>query len=529
MKIKISFVFIVLINCIYSQNFNYEILLKPININGIVGIHSYAWAKFDNKIVIFGGRKDGVHPRQPFNSFPNSQNNDSIFVIDLENRQFWKKELSSLSENLAEQLQSSNMNYFQEGENLLIIGGYAYSNSRADHVTFPYLTRVNIPNLISHIINNEAITNDFKQIENQDLAITGGNLNKINDTYYLVGGQRFTGRYNPRDNPTFVQTYSDGIQKFKIIDFENLTLQFDQKVVDPIHLHRRDYNLLPQISSTNEKYLLISSGVFQLSEDLPFLYPVSIHADKHQAHTNFNQYLSNYHSAKALFYDELTHSNYTVFFGGISQYFYRNDTLINDKNVPFVKTISLLKNKDNNFEEFKFLSEMPSLKGAGAEFFPQKNIKLIENELISLNQLQGDSIKIGHLFGGIESSSISAFTDNETDLTHADASLYEVYLVQNENALKAVLKKENFQFKIYPNPAKGIISVEFELKKESEIYFYITDSLGKIIDEGLLAKSKMGKNVNRLNIDKTLYNKELTITISEDYQNFHSEKFTIQQ
>jgi hypothetical protein len=527
MKLKFLIAFSLTISLIKSQDFNYEIMLKPVQIEGLAGLHSYAWAKYENKIVIIGGRKDGVHPRQPFNAFPNAQNNDSIFVIDIENQQFWKKELNTLPTNLAEQLQSTNMNFYQDSNKLLITGGYAYSNSRGDHVTFPYLTLIDVPNLITHIIKNEEIIKDFQQIENQDLAVTGGNLNKLGDTYFLIGGQRFTGRYNPRNNPTFVQTYTNGIQRFRITNFQKLDLEFDKKITDPMHLHRRDFNLMAQISENNEKYLLISSGVFQLSEDLPFLYPVAIHANEHHAHTEFNQYLSNYQSAKALFYDEQKHTNYSVFFGGISQHFFRNDSLINDPNVPFVKTISLLKNKDNNFEEFKFNAEMPKLKGAGAEFFPSKNMELIDNELIKLNNLKGDSILVGQIFGGIESSSISAFTDNETALTNADANLYEVILVRNSNPLKAIHEKEMFQFNIYPNPKAGLINIEFKLDEEAEIYFYITDLEGTIIDEGLLAKSKKGKNVNKLNIEKTQFNKELIITISENYKNFDSKRFTL--
>ena len=54
-----------------SQNtFPYDVVLTPITITNLPGLHSYAFAQHNGKWLIIGGRKDGIHARQPFNAFP---------------------------------------------------------------------------------------------------------------------------------------------------------------------------------------------------------------------------------------------------------------------------------------------------------------------------------------------------------------------------------------------------------------------------------------------------------------------------
>jgi hypothetical protein len=64
-------------------NFPYEIRLKADFIQGFDGLHSFAWGQRGSKLVLIGGRPDGMHARQPFNAFPASQNNQQIQLIDL--------------------------------------------------------------------------------------------------------------------------------------------------------------------------------------------------------------------------------------------------------------------------------------------------------------------------------------------------------------------------------------------------------------------------------------------------------------
>ena len=114
------------------------------------------------------------------------------------------------------------------------------------------------------------------------------------------------------------------------------------------------------------------SGVFQHDVDLPFLNSVDVFPSGYIVNNNFNQYLSQYHSAHLPIYDEANNTMHTVFFGGLSQFTLNaNGNLVEDANVPFVKTISrVTRLSDGAMEEVKLDIEMPTLVGSGAEFIP---------------------------------------------------------------------------------------------------------------------------------------------------------------
>jgi len=494
-----------------QSTFEYDVVLTPVSVSGLLGLHSYAFAQHNGKWLIIGGRKDGVHARQPFNAFPGAQNNTNIYVVDIASQQSWSASVNSLPTGIKEQLQSTNMNFYQDGDALFIVGGYAYSTTAADHKTFNNLTSVDVPNLINAIVAGTPITSYFKQITNDVFAITGGQLGKIGNTFYLVGGHRFDGRYNPMNNPTFTQTYSNAIRKFTIDNSgSNLSYANYEEVVDAVHLHRRDYNLLPQIFPNGELGYTISSGVFQIAVDLPFLYPVDIKAGGYYPQTQFNQYLSNYHSGKACLYDATNNRMHNLFFGGMSQYYYSNGTLLQDDTVPFVKTISrTTRFADGSLLEYQLPVEMPNLKGAGAEFIPNENLPHYSNEVIQLSNITDNEFVIGYLFGGIQSSSATAFTDNQTNLTSADPTVYEVKLVKNTTLSTPQINGENpFSFTVSPNPTENdTVRVEFELPYKAKLNYIISGLDGKIIEEGEIEDVRVGKNA--MNFDVLFVNTKM--------------------
>ena len=68
---------------ISQTTFDYDVVLTPVSVSGLPGLHSYAFAQHNGKWLIIGGRKDGVHARQPFNAFPGAQNNTDMYVVDI--------------------------------------------------------------------------------------------------------------------------------------------------------------------------------------------------------------------------------------------------------------------------------------------------------------------------------------------------------------------------------------------------------------------------------------------------------------
>lgn len=510
-----------------QNSFPYEVQLTPINVANLPGLHSYAFGQHNGKWLIVGGRKDGVHARQPFNAFPGAQNNTDLYVVDIASAQSWSASVNSLPTALKEQLQSTNMNFHQDGNSLYIIGGYAFSATANDHITFDKLTSIDVPNLIDAIVNGTSITAYFKQIAHPIFQNTGGQLGKIGNEFYLVGGQIFTGRYNPMNNPTFVQTYLSKIQKFTI-DNSGSQLSFSNysEVTDAVHLHRRDYNLVPQVFPDGEAGYTISSGVFQINVDLPYLYPVDVKSGGYFPQTQFNQYLSNYHSGKVGLYDQAQHNMHSLFFGGISQYYYDGATLVQDNNVPFVKTISrVTRAADGSLTEHHFPVEMPNLKGAGAEFIPNTSLAHFDNEVIKLNEIPATEFVIGHLFGGIQSPTLNAFSNNQTNATAADPTVYEVKLVYDPNLTVAVIDGKNpFSFSVTPNPTSNdTLRIQFNLPYTAVLDYFITSVDGKILDDGEISGVKAGDNAMNFTLPPTEA-KMVIITLVLDNKYYASQK-----
>ncbi len=527
-------IFIVLFLVIFAlegfvqSNFNYEVSLIPVSVSNLSGLQSYAFAQHQEKWLILGGRKDGLHARQPFNAFPESHNNTEIFVVDVVNNQLWSTSVNELPVSIKEQLQSTNMNFYQDADSLYIIGGYGFSATSDNHITHPFLTSINVPELITAIQNNQAITPCFKQIQHDIFAVTGGHLKKLNGLFYLIGGHRFDGRYNPMGNPTYIQEYTNQIRIFSINNSaQQLSYGNYSSITDPVHLRRRDYNLLPQIFPDHEQGFTISSGVFQLNADLPFLYPVDIKQNGYTPITSFNQYLSNYHCALACLYDSAGNNMHTLFFGGMSQYYYQDGNLIQDDLVPFVKTVSrLTRDSGGNLTEYQLPLEMPALVGSGAEFIPNLHLPHFSNKVIKLNEVEQSHFMIGHIFGGIRSPLLNPFSNNQTNQTSADNTIYEVWLTENPLSTNEhkIDGKNPYKITIHPNPFKNDFRINFHSDKEVHVNYLITNNSGHILlqSEDILCAS--GNNTIDVNWNNKKNVGQLFLTVIIDNKFYMSKK-----
>ncbi|HEX6333980.1 MAG TPA: hypothetical protein VFZ78_07120, partial [Flavisolibacter sp.] len=133
-------IFLLLLSSVSAQDsFHYMVQLEPVVVNGFPGLHSFAWAQHEGKWLLIGGRLDGVHARQPFNAFPAAMENSNVFVLDIYTKQLWSAPLTTLPAALREQLQSTNINFYQDNDTLYLAGGYGYSPSAGDHITYPFL------------------------------------------------------------------------------------------------------------------------------------------------------------------------------------------------------------------------------------------------------------------------------------------------------------------------------------------------------------------------------------------------------
>ncbi len=505
MKKLIWIIFLFLSLGISAQVAPFQIYIEPLNIPEVVGLQVFSLGQHDGKWLILGGRLDGLHQRQPFSAFDEAGMNNQIIVIDPLNKQKWTAPLTSLPVDLQEHLSSTNMQFQQNGDMLYFIGGYGYSKTALNHITYNKLTAIDVPATIDAVINNKPFSQFFRQITDSQFAVTGGYLEMVYDTYYLVGGNKFDGRYNPSNMATFTQEYTNQIRKFKIEDDgTTLSVIFLSSITDAENLHRRDYNVVPQIMPNGEQGLTAFSGVFQIKFDLPFLNCVNIDSSGYTANNSFAQYYNHYHCSVLPVYSESANEMHSVFFGGIAQYYDDGGVLTQDNSVPFVKTIArVTRTADGKMAEYKLPVEMPVLLGAGSEFVLNEELEYYENEVLKLDKLDEDTTFVGYIYGGINSSAPNIFFINNGTQSTASSQILKVSVIKNSTVGIDELNTQStddFRMQVYPNPNKGEFIIQFYLAKQNEVQISIYNLNGQMFKKEVLTDLPSGMNEHRIKL-----------------------------
>jgi hypothetical protein len=526
-KIKNLFllsIILLITNAINAQNFSLS--LKAINIANLSGRQSFAVGQANGKWLIIGGRTDGLHRRQPFATFDINGQPTELLVIDPISKEKWSASINTLPANIQESLKATNINFIQNNNQLYLIGGYGYSYSVADHITYNTLTAVNVSQTIQAIISGNDIASYFRQINNSLFLNTGGQLEKINASYYLIGGQNFQGRYNPMGpthGPGFTQAYSNQIRKFNIEDngtilgINNISI-----ITDSLNLHRRDYNALPQILPNHEQGITVFSGVFQQNADLPYLNSVTIDSININVNNNFNQYYNHYHCANIPMFSANENKMHNIFFGGIAQYYDSLGILVQDNNAPFVKTIARVSRDSlGNMAEYKLPIEMPAFLGAGSEFIYNEQIPTYANGVIKFDNLPNDSIVLGYIYGGINSNAKNIFWVNDGSQSAASANVFEVSLIKsNTTGFDQLNKQSNGTLKlsVFPNPNDGTFKASYFLTQNTNVHIILSDSKGNKIKELALNNQSKGEHLYQQRIKNLANGGVYYITLVTEYE-----------
>lgn len=497
---QLLIIFISVLYASYSDAQKYDVKISPIEIENLGGLQSYAVGTYEGEWLLVGGRLDGLHIRQPFASFSADGKNEDLIVVNPVTKTVWRSPLSNLPTGIREQLSSTNMQFYQDENRLLCTGGYGYSPTANDHITYPFLTIIDLPVAIQSIKNGTNPILAFTQIENETFRVTGGGLNKLDDKYYLVGGHKFMGRYNPMGpshGPGFEQEYTDEIRKFSIEYNDPISVDIQDPIHDEMNLHRRDYNLVPYLSD-GKRELMLYSGVFQSVADIPWLSPVSIKSDGHVPLDDFIQYYNHYHCAYLPIYDAELNEMNTVFFGGIAQFYEDDGWLVQDNDVPFVNTIAEVSQDESGAMVETILQDtMPGYLGAGSVFIHDKDVSLADADILDASSIGQEFLTIGHIYGGIRSSLPNIFWINTGSESSASSTVYEVS-IRRRNTTSSVTpfsKDENLQF--YPNPAQRLVRMSITLDAATEINVTILDSMGKKIATKVIQSENTtsGKNI----------------------------------
>jgi hypothetical protein len=293
-------------------------------------------------------------------------------------------------------------------------------------------------------------------------------------------------------------------------------------ITDAANLHRRDYNAIQQILPDGSEGVTAFSGVFQPTVDLPFLNCVNIDSNSYAVNNSFQQYYNHYHCATLPLYSVSKNEMHNVFFGGIAQYYDSLGVLVQDNNVPFVKTIArVTRNAAGTMAEYKLPVEMPSLLGAGAEFIPIASIPQFNNEVFKLDDLTADSTLVGYIYGGISSTAANIFFTNTGTQSTASSQIFKVYVIKNSTVGVDDLNEQSIgtlKIQVFPNPNEGDFAVKFYLKESAETKISLFSIDGRKIEEFILKNLSVGENIYQPKIEKSKLTGTYILTIETPYE-----------
>jgi hypothetical protein len=425
-----------------TKNLPYSLEIQAVSMPTVPSIQSAVSAQSDGLWLVFGGRTNGLHNFDPtgVESFPPQYQNNNIYVIDPATGQTWTEAWTStgLPQSVWAPLASSNQESYQLGDRLYAIGGYSSittgpdSDPTINFYTYSTLSSISVSGLINAVMTQGSAVSSIEQISDPRFTVTGGDLGMIGNRSYLVFGQDFQGGYNG-DSSNGSQVYTDEIQSFQIIDNGQggLSIANYQVQRDPVNFRRRDGNLVPVVFPNGKPGLEYLGGVFTVPAGGGYVNPVIIANNGTATVNSYQQYFSQYTSAKVGLFDSRTKSLDTILFGGISLYDYNFATgsLTSDTMLPFVDDVTTLQQRANGTsQEFIMPSQFPGLYGAGASYLAAPGLPTTSNGVIELRDLKGPTT-LGYIYGGIVSTTPNT-TDQETQTTASD-QVFKLVLVPN--------------------------------------------------------------------------------------------------
>lgn len=396
------------------------------------GLQSYAHASYKDKILLIGGRTNGMHTFNNNNdNFPPQAQNTDVYVVDLKNKTVIFKSLadptSGLTQAQIDLLSVTASQFYQSKDTLYIAGGYGVDTATGLFSTKNALTAIDVPGLINWVtynINGQTASQYIRQTFHPLLQVTGGYMAKGKDNISLLMlGQNFIGYYLPSSDGI----YTDQIRRFKIVDDGKKFKIIPKKSEKPNpNYRRRDLNVAPVIFKKKherdfETGFVALSGVFTETEGA-WTVPILINssgkakmADPADINT-FKQGVNNYDCATIGLFNAKKGSMYLLLMGGITYEFFSQGVLSVDSELPFTNQLAAITiDRHRRFKQYLLPTQYPVilstasnpgnplLFGAEAEFFPVRNLPTYHNGVIKFDKLKNKSV-IGYIVGGIQST-----------------------------------------------------------------------------------------------------------------------------
>ncbi|MFN7115204.1 MAG: hypothetical protein ACK4TA_00300 [Saprospiraceae bacterium] len=202
-KIIYLILFLVNMNIIFGQELPKEAYLLYPTLQDMSG---YAVGKWQNKLLIFGGRIKSDVPDIYKKDFPNLE----IILIDLVQKRASAYNSGNLEGVLGEQMASTGLAYYQKSNLLYIAGGYGYSDEVRSFITFPYFTVIDLELTIPALVAGKSPVAHIYQICDERIAIFNGTLDFNGDEFFLING-KYAYKLQPfEDQPTYYEEDREG-------------------------------------------------------------------------------------------------------------------------------------------------------------------------------------------------------------------------------------------------------------------------------------------------------------------------------
>jgi hypothetical protein len=182
---------------------------------GLEDMYGYAVAEYDQKAIIFGGRITNENPEWQSEDYPNME----IILIDYTKQQASAYSAYLYEGSLGEQMSAYGLAYYQQDSILFFMGGYAFNDSNKIFATYPYLSRMNVPQTIEALENGRSPASYIAQVCDQRIALFDAIIDFNGDEFFLLDGKNAEKRNALQENPMYIEeNYMDEIRTFRIVD-----------------------------------------------------------------------------------------------------------------------------------------------------------------------------------------------------------------------------------------------------------------------------------------------------------------------
>jgi|GEM_PF-4130089 len=345
---------------------------------------------------------------------------------------------------IKEQLNSASTQSLQDGDTLYIIGGF-YTLLNVGWLTLDTITAINIPGMMNAVLQNDTNLAPYANVQTgiPEFRVTGGQLGKIGNDFYLAYGQNCDGA-----SYCTTQTYTNAIYRF-VTDptlLSTLIIGTANSPGDDSGWRRRDYSLAPFMSGGLET-LFAMAGPFTPAEDAQVWTNGIMFDGNLVANSNFINQQANQYADAHLSMHSNSGVDYVANFSGLSNLFWATDGLKYDNTTPYGNLLSLIRSDSSGsvreYAHFKpVCSDQPLASclymGIGAAFIPAGNF-YDSRGILQLDQLPNAKTLVGYVYAGLVSTEQDIFAlppppnpPNPPSPSAASNQVYAIYVTPSQ-------------------------------------------------------------------------------------------------